>query len=229
LSVRRAGLEPARPAGHGVTDRLAQPVPADAFVPVARVGVEPTRHRGLSSAAVPIRVPRHIPAPCTGVEPVSPARQAGRHPGFVTGQFPSECLAGVEPARPPWEGSRLPLPHRHTVRPAGLEPARPPSEGGMRPLHHGRIVQSTRQESNLRDRRTRTAGCRYITSASVQSTWRESNPRLRLGMPACSPLYYRCFSSPASRGGRIRTHTGPFWRRPCCRYTTPLFSEARGT
>jgi hypothetical protein len=204
LSVRRAGLEPARPAGHGVTDRLAQPVPADAFVPVARVGVEPTRHRGLSSAAVPIRVPRHIPAPCTGVEPVSPARQAGRHPGFVTGQFPSECLAG-------------------------LEPARPPSEGGMRPLHHGRIVQSTRQESNLRDRRTRTAGCRYITSASVQSTWRESNPRLRLGMPACSPLYYRCFSSPASRGGRIRTHTGPFWRRPCCRYTTPLFSEARGT
>ena len=66
----------------------------------------------------------------------------------------------------------------------------------MRPLHHGRIVQSTRQESNLHDRRTKTAGCRYITSASLsQSTWRESNPRLRLGMPACSPLYYRCVLS----------------------------------
>ena len=138
--MRRAGLEPARPVGHGVTDRLAHQMPADA---VSSTGGSRTRIRqGLSLAALPVCVPCRK-APCTGLEPVSPARQAGRHTRFVTGRKFSERPAGVEPTHPPWQG-------------------------GRQPLHHGRIAnQSTRQESNLRGRRTRTAGCRYNTGASV--------------------------------------------------------------
>jgi hypothetical protein len=92
------------------------PVPADA---VSSTGGSRTRTRqGLSLAALPVCVPCQ-PAPCTGLEPVSPARQAGRHTRFVTGHQFSERPAGVEPARPPWRGGRQPLHHGRVVRPAG--------------------------------------------------------------------------------------------------------------
>ena len=52
----------------------------------------------------------------------------------------SKCPAGVEPALPPWQGSRLPLHHGHVrqhrlVKEAGhrvgFEPTSPPHEGGV--------------------------------------------------------------------------------------------------
>jgi hypothetical protein len=171
--VRRAGVEPARPGGHGVTDRLAhrcRPTQSS-----STGGSRTHSHRGLSSAALPV---------CTPCRRQRPVRDSN----------PSHLL------------------DKQAVTPA--------SSQGVR--------QSARRESNPRDRRGRAVGYRYITGTFVQSTWRESNPRLRLGMPTCYAALLQVRSRP-SRGGRIRTHTGPVWRRPCCRYTTPLFSEARGT
>jgi hypothetical protein len=46
----------------------------------------------------------------------SPAPEAGGLPGFPTSRvvsFCDKCPAGVEPARPPWQGGRLPLHHGH--------------------------------------------------------------------------------------------------------------------
>ncbi len=70
--VRRAGVEPAMPGGGWVTATWARQCPADADDPdpMARVGVEPTGHRGLSSAAMPVRVPCRPPAPPRGFEPL---------------------------------------------------------------------------------------------------------------------------------------------------------------
>ena len=41
----------------------------------------------------------------------SPAPEAGGIPGFPTRRIIQKHPAGVEPARPPWQGSRLPLHH----------------------------------------------------------------------------------------------------------------------
>ena len=49
----------------------------------------------------------------------SPAPEAGGLPGFPTSRvvsFSDKCPAGVEPARPPWQGGRLPLHHGHDRR-----------------------------------------------------------------------------------------------------------------
>jgi hypothetical protein len=46
----------------------------------------------------------------------SPAPEAGGLPSFPTSRvvsFSDKCPAGVEPARPPWQGGRLPLHHGH--------------------------------------------------------------------------------------------------------------------
>ena len=61
-------------------------------------------------------------APCTGVEPVSPARQAGRHTRCVTGR--KECPAGVAPACPPWQGGAWAArPRTPKARTEGVEPS----------------------------------------------------------------------------------------------------------
>jgi hypothetical protein len=92
------------------------------------------------------------PAPCTGIEPVSPVRQTGWHASFITGQ--QERLAGVEPAYPPWQGSAW------TARPQarlGHEQARvegvEPSACGLEPNYSPRstplLKKLPRQVSNL--------------------------------------------------------------------------------
>ena len=185
-------------------------MPADAFRrdrplwrPGSSTGGSRTRiRRGLSSAALPVCVPCRK-APCTGLEPVSPARQAGRHTRFVTGLRSSEHPAGVEPARPPWESGRL-------------------------PLHH-RCVQSAQRESNPHVRHGKAAGSRYIMGANTPEHPVGVEPTRPSYQDGRLPLHHRCVGRPSSKGGRIRTHTEPLWRRPCSRYTTPLFSEARGT
>ena len=58
------------PGGGWVTATWARQCPADAFDPdpVARVGVEPTGHQGLSLAAMPVRVPcRPTPSAPEGI------------------------------------------------------------------------------------------------------------------------------------------------------------------
>ena len=92
------------------------------------------------------------------------------------------------------------------------------------PCHTQRPVRDS-NPSHLLDRQAVTpASSQGVSRQSVQ---RESNPHVRHGKAAGSRYIMGAITS--SRGGRIRTHTGPVWRRPCCRYTTPLFSEARGT
>src|SRR5262249_39500644 len=54
-------------------------------------------------------------------------------PGFPTSRvatFSDKCPAGVEPARPPWQGGRLPLHHGHDRRPRIVKEPRAP--GGTR-------------------------------------------------------------------------------------------------
>src|SRR6185437_8532120 len=54
-------------------------------------------------------------------------------PGFPTSRvlsFADKCPAGVEPARPPWQGGRLPLHHGHDRRPRIVKEPRAP--GGSR-------------------------------------------------------------------------------------------------
>jgi hypothetical protein len=66
LSVRRAGLEPAQPvAGDLQSLGLADAQPT--HVSMARAGVEPAGHQGLSLAALPICVPRHVPSDLDGI------------------------------------------------------------------------------------------------------------------------------------------------------------------
>ncbi len=50
--------------------QLGSPMPSRRMFSVAQAGVEPADHQGLSLAALPICVPRHVlPAPSTGFEP----------------------------------------------------------------------------------------------------------------------------------------------------------------
>ncbi len=63
----------------------------------------------------------------------SPAPEAGGFPDFPTSRVVSiteKCPAGVEPARPPWRGGRLPLHHGHLRRPRIVKEPRAP--GGTR-------------------------------------------------------------------------------------------------
>ena len=69
-----------------------------------------------------------------GFEPaISCSRSRRIRPGFPTSRvvsFTDKCPAGVEPARPPWRGGRLPLHHGHLRRPQIVKEPRAP--GGSR-------------------------------------------------------------------------------------------------
>ncbi len=146
-----------------------------------------TRNRqGLSLAALPVCVPcrqRPVrdsnPSHLLDRQAVTPASSQGV-------DHPPEHLAGVEPARPPWESGRLPLHHRCVAseRPVGVEPTHPPWRGGRQPLHHGRVARPEHP-------------------VGVEPT-RPSYQDGRL------PLHHRCVGRPSSKGGRIRTHTRRF-------------------
>ena len=109
------------PEGGWVTATWARQCPADACR-VARVGVEPTNR--------------------------SPRFELGRFTGLRTA--PQASPAGVEPALPPWQGSRLPLHHGRIESPVELSK-----------------IESTGRDSNPRRRRPtfgRCPGCGILAA-----------------------------------------------------------------
>lgn len=117
--IRGGGLEPPRPASKAGGLPLADP----------RVDSHHSRP-GLTAEGEGVEPPRLIARPCSRRLP-SPRWLA--LPCWFAAWPGSKCPAGLEPARPPWEGGRLPLHHGHMnwsdglstsrVGPEGLEPS----------------------------------------------------------------------------------------------------------
>lgn len=125
---------------------------------VARAGFEPARLQGLSLAAVPVRVPCRRPAPLAGFEPATStltewrallAAPQGRVSSSV---HVRERPAGVEPARPPWQGGRPAVTSRARV--VVKAPGRSRTCAAVLPRRQAAVTsqgrsQCPRQESNL--------------------------------------------------------------------------------
>ena len=144
---RSPGFEPG-----AVADRLALPRRA---APAA--GIEPASPRLTAGRSYQHELHRNRRVSQSGWPDSnrrSPAPEAGglaRLSHIPSRSITDKCPAGVEPARPPWQGGRLPLHHGHDRRPrivkesrehrVGLEPTSPPYEGGVfaagRPVLHG--------------------------------------------------------------------------------------------
>jgi hypothetical protein len=156
--VRRAGVEPARPWGHGVTDRLAH-----RCRPTHRSGTGGSRthtHRGLSSVARPVGAPCRRQRPVRDSNPSHLLDKQAVTPASSQGVFQSARReSNPRDRRGRAVGYRYITGTRDPEHPAGVEPTRPTYHVGTLPLRHECVVR--------------------------QSTWRESNPRLRLGMPTC--------------------------------------------
>ena len=162
------------------------------------------------------------------------------------------------------------LPHApKTKRPAGVEPALPPWQGSRLPLHHGRIESLVELSKNRAPGGTRThvaalrvrSPRRWTTSAFVQvgseglepsPTWLRARHAATSTLIPCSCFASRCFSLRAQSARResnprrgpykrpalttelrasgaegSRTLTFPLKRRKRCRYaTTPIGSRA---
>jgi hypothetical protein len=135
-------------------------------------------------------------------------------------QETSACLtgvskrpAGVEPALPPWQGSRLPLHHgrandvpncqrsssKLAEHRAGVEPALPRYEGGVLPLDHQcRSCPVGPERLELSPARLRAGNA--AANTLIPPTWRPlQNPRLLLRSRAVNKKL--CLSGPG--GARI--------------------------
>jgi hypothetical protein len=141
------GVEPSRLIARPGSGRVPSPIGLSFRVSSSggrnRTCVPPVNSRVL----VPARTPPESKAQTVGMAGFEPAiscsqgRRIGQallHP--ESSRSPNKCPAGVEPARPPWRGGRLPLHHGHLRRPrivkdrehrVGLEPTSPPYEGGV--------------------------------------------------------------------------------------------------
>jgi hypothetical protein len=99
-----------------------------------------------SRVPVPARAPPESSCQTVGMAGFEPAiscsqgRRIGQAFLHPESSLTDKCPAGVEPARPPWRGGRLPLHHGHLRRPrivkdrehrVGLEPTSPPYECGV--------------------------------------------------------------------------------------------------
>jgi hypothetical protein len=153
-------------------------------------------------------------------------------------RLPNKCPAGVEPARPPWRGGRLPLHHGHLRRPRIVKEPRAPGGSrthvaalrgrslrrwtisacfgvgpeGLEPspnrLRAGRSAARTSVPSGVADRPGRSR-----TSAA-----RLSAGRSPVELQAACPRSRRSASHHGARG--IRTPADRLKRPTCCRYTT---------
>ena len=144
---------------------------------------------------MPARTPpesKHQTVGMAGFEPAiscSQGRRTGQaflHP--ESSLSPNKCPAGVEPARPPWQGGRLPLHHGHDRRPRIVKEPRAP--GGTR-TH----VAALRERSL---RRWTTSTCTGVGPEGLEP----SPNRLRAGRSAARnsvPI------DALSRPGRSRT------------------------
>src|SRR5262249_54748411 len=101
-------------------------------------------------------------------------------PGFLTSRVASsdKCPAGVEPARPPWQGGRLPLHHGHDHRRRIVKEPRAP--GGTR-TH----VAALRGRSL---RRWTTSACVTIGPEGLEPSpnrFRAGRSAARTSLPTC--------------------------------------------
>ncbi len=104
---------------------------------VAQAGVEPAHHQGLSLAALPICVPRHVlPAPSTGFEPAISCvtgrralQAAPREQRFSNGPGGTRTHS-IPGSKPRW--SAVCLPGRAQGRSRTRNRLRPPLRGGAR-------------------------------------------------------------------------------------------------
>ena len=172
----------------------------------ARLPVSPPWTLGSSYASrsqIPRRVgsAHHLRSPDGGRSPPYADSRGGRIrtgallvPGQADSRFPTpripKCPAGVEPARPPWQGGRLPLHHGHEMpRPncqrlrehrVGLEPTSPHYGCGV--LAAGRPVQNPSGTGGARTLTSRLRAGRAAASTSdpcpPESAREESNLRL---------------------------------------------------
>lgn len=87
---------------------------------IGPAGVEPASNR-VSDGCLSARTPARKSAPCTGLEPVSAARQADRHTRCVTG--PQQGRKESNPLRVGWKHTALPGARPYaSVRMVGFEP-----------------------------------------------------------------------------------------------------------
>ena len=141
------GVEPSRLFARPGSGRVPSPIGLSFRVLSSggrnRTCVPPVNSRVLVPARTPPESSRYTVG-MAGFEPAiscSQGRRIGQaflHP--ESSRSPKKCPAGVEPARPPWQGGRLPLHHGHLRRPrivkdrehrVGLEPTSPPYECGV--------------------------------------------------------------------------------------------------
>ena len=131
------GVEPSRLIARPGSGRVPSPIGLSFRVLSSggrnRTCVPPVNSRVL----VPARTPPESWCQAVGMAGFEPALsssqgrrigQAFLHPG--SSRSPNKCPAGVEPARPPWRGGRLPLHHGHLRRPRIVKEPRAP--GGTR-------------------------------------------------------------------------------------------------
>src|SRR5690348_13077966 len=124
LQAEGEGVEPSRLIARPGSGRVPSPIGLSFRVLSSggrnRTCVPPVNSRVL----VPARAPpesKHQTVGMAGFEPAiscSQGRRIGQaflHPESC--RSPNKCPAGVEPARPPWRGGRLPLHHGHLRRP----------------------------------------------------------------------------------------------------------------
>ena len=137
LKAEGEGVEPSRLIAHPGSGRVPSPIGLSFRVLSSggrnRTCVPPVNSR----VPVPARAPPESNDQIVGMAGFEPAiscsqgrriGQAFLHP--ESSRSPNKCPAGVEPARPPWRGGRLPLHHGHISRRRIVKEPRAP--GGTR-------------------------------------------------------------------------------------------------
>ena len=136
-NLREGGVEPpppgSKPGGLPVSrfpneaPRKPVPLPIDPSSRGGRGGsrtlkafAEPFSRRSPSPIGLPFRQNlfgrESWTAPGAGIEPADSSLTVRRVNQLTPPRSGSKCPAGIEPARPPWRGGRLPLHHGHTCR-----------------------------------------------------------------------------------------------------------------
>ena len=136
LQAEGEGVEPSRLIARPGSSRVPSPIGLPFLVRAPAAGIEPASSRLTAGYSYQHELHRNRRVRQSGWPDSNrrfPAPKAGGLPGFPTSRvvsFTDKCPAGVEPARPPWRGGRLPLHHGHLRRPRIVKEPRAP--GGTR-------------------------------------------------------------------------------------------------
>ena len=182
--VPGAGLEPASPGSKPGSLPLADPRECPAGIEPASPGWKPgtsaARPRaqscgGRNRTCVGV-INSHLPVPArdppqlvrmAGFEPAISCARGTRNPR-LSHVLKNERPAGVEPALPPWQGSRLPLHHgrlchnqivKQREHRAGLEPASPHYGCGVLAARRPVLVVSRTRGARTLTRLVKSQGC----------------------------------------------------------------------